>query len=194
MNNKVPNFNAPPLCDSTNSLLLIIDMQERLSAAMPKNILQTISTNTQILSQAANLLNIPVIISEQYPKGLGSTLSEISACLPENSQTLEKICFSCASNKEILNKIEHFNKKQLVITGMEAHICVSQTAIELQQLGYQVFIAADAVCSRTKQNYKNALQRMQQANCIITNIESICFEWLRDASHNQFKTISKLIK
>ncbi len=187
-------FNTIPICESNNSILIIIDIQERLCTAMPEKIMHNVSANTQVLCQAANLLDIPVIVSEQYPKGLGSTLPEISTCLSEETLIQEKTCFSCASNKDFINKLEGFSKKQIILAGIEAHICVTQTAIELQQQGYQVFIVSDAVCSRRKKHYKNALQRLQQLNCIITNIESICFEWLRDASHSQFKAISRLIK
>jgi len=182
------------LCDNTNSLLFIVDMQERLSSAMPNKIIQHVIKNCQLLTQAANLLGIPVVVSEQYPKGLGNTLSSITASLPESVQIHEKICFSCASNQNISQAIDVLNKKQIIIVGMEAHVCILQTAIELQQKGYQIFIAADSVCSRSKQHYLNALQRLQQAGCVITNYESVCFEWLRDAKHDQFKDVSKLLK
>lgn len=187
-------FNSSALCHDKDGVLLIIDIQERLGSAMPEKILHSISNNTQILTQAANALDIPVIVSEQYPKGLGATLSSISTCLTENTHKQEKTCFSCAGNTQFIDTLKQLNKKQIIITGMEAHICVTQTAIELQRQGYQAFIVADAVCSRKKTHYQNALQRMQQAGCIITNMESVCFEWLQDATHSQFKTIAKLIK
>jgi len=187
-------FNSELLCDKDNSILVIVDIQERLSSAIPEKILSRVTKKTATLSQAANLLDIPVLISEQYPKGLGPTLTEVSEYLPNSSTFIEKTCFSCAQNQEFLTKIKASNKKQIILCGMEAHICVTQTALELQQLNYQVYIASDAICSRKKSNYKNALQRLQQANCIISNSESICFEWLTDATHPQFKAISKLIK
>ena len=186
--------NTALLCDNSKSVLVIIDVQERLSTAMPEKVLKKILEKISLLSRAAALLNIPVIVSEQYPKGLGSTLSNITSSLPDNVLIKEKTCFSCASNQDFITTLESLNKKQLILVGMEAHICVTQTALELQSDNYQVFISEDAVCSRTKHNYKNALQRMRQAGCVISNSESICFEWLRDAKHSQFKTLSSLIK
>jgi len=182
------------LCNSSDSVLIIIDIQERLSTAMPDKVLTNIIDKTIVLSRAAGLLDIPVITSEQYPKGLGSTVDKILPSLPASSMRLEKTCFSCAKDTNILAQLKTLNKKQVILCGMETHICVTQTAIELQEMGYQVFIASDAVCSRTESNYKNALQRMQQAQCVITNTESICFEWLADATHSHFKAISNLIK
>jgi len=182
------------LCNENESVLVIIDVQERLSTAIPEKVLKKISEKINLLSQAAALLNIPVMVSEQYPKGLGSTLSNITSSLPDNVLVKEKTCFSCASNPDFVTTLEALNKKQVILVGMEAHICVTQTALEFQSGNYQVFISEDAVCSRTKHNYKNALQRMLQAGCVITNSESICFEWLRDAKHSQFKEISNLIK
>ena len=186
--------NTALLCDNRKSVLVIIDVQERLSTAMPEKVLKKILEKISLLSRAAALLNIPVIVSEQYPKGLGSTLSNITSSLPDNVLIKEKTCFSCASNPDFITTLESLNKKQVILVGMEAHICVTQTALELQSSNYQVFISEDAVCSRTKHNYKNALQRMRQAHCVISNSESICFEWLRDAKHSQFKKISSLIK
>ena len=182
------------LCNDNESVLVIIDIQERLSTAMPEKVLKKVSEKINLLSKAATLLSIPVIVSEQYPKGLGATLSNITSSLPDNVLIKEKTCFSCASNQDFITALESLNKKQVILVGMEAHICVTQTALELQSSNYQVFISKDAVCSRTKHNYKNALQRMRQAGCVITNSESIFFEWLRDAKHSQFKTLSSLIK
>ena len=182
------------LCNHDDSVLVVIDIQERLCSVMPDKILKKVSENTELLIQAASLLEIPVLLSEQYPKGLGYTLANITSCLPATAQTIEKTCFSCAGDQSFIEALKHLNKKHVILAGMEAHICVVQTALELQQQNYQVFIAADAVCSRKKSHFRNALLRMQQANCFISNAESICFEWLRDATHSQFKAIAKLIK
>lgn len=180
-----------PLCDRNNSVLVVIDIQQKLAAAMPDKIMEKVITDTQLLIKAATLLKIPVLISEQYPTGLGSTVDALE--LPENTQVIDKTCFSCASNKEFKAALKALNKKQVILAGMETHICVIQTALELLALEYQVFIASDAVCSRKISHHQNAIQRMQHAGCITTNSESISFEWLRDASHAQFKAISKLV-
>lgn len=182
------------LCNRDDSVLVIIDIQQRLSAAMPEKIVTKVIADTQFLIQSATLLNIPTIVSEQYPKGLGATVPELKDLLPVTTQVKEKTCFSCASNLDFKKTLKALNKNQVILAGMETHICVTQTAIELLELGYQVFIATDAVCSRKISHHQNAIQRMQHAGCITTNSESISFEWLRDATHAKFKTISKLLK
>ena len=181
------------LCDKDDSVLVIIDIQQRLSAAMPEKIVRKVITDTKFLIESATLLNIPIIITEQYSKGLGLTVSELSDVLPKNSKAVDKTCFSCASSKDFSTALKALNKKQVILAGMETHICVTQTALELLAQDYQVFVATDAVCSRKISHHQNAIQRMQHAGCITTNTESISFEWLRDASHAQFKAISKLI-
>ncbi len=180
------------LCDSSDSVLVVIDIQQRLAAAMPEKILNKVVENTQLLLRSAELLNVPVIVSEQYPKGLGPTVNTLE--MTDDCHLIEKTCFACTANHHFNDKLKKLNKTQLILTGMEAHICVTQTAIDLLNKNYQVFIASDAVCSRKNSHYKNALQRLQHSGATITNSESIAFEWLRDARHEQFKAVSKLIK
>lgn len=183
-----------PLCDRNNSVLVIIDIQQKLAAAMPDKIMQKVIADTQLLIKSATLLNIPVLVSEQYPAGLGSTLDELSSSLDSKTQVIDKTCFSCVSNQKFKDALKALNKKQVILAGMETHICVTQTAIELLAIGYQVFIATDAVCSRKISHHQNAIQRMQHAGCITTNSESISFEWLRDAKDGKFKAVSQLLK
>ncbi len=181
------------LCHSKHSLLLIIDLQERLSAAMPEKVIHQVIHNTHILLQASQTLAIPAIHSEQYPQGLGNTVAELDS---EGwlQQPFVKTCFSCSEEAGFLEKVAAFKKCQIVICGIEAHICVLQTALQLQQHGYQVFVVEDAVCSRKKQHFRNALSRLQQNGVIISNSESVMFEWLKHAGHAEFKTLSRLIK
>lgn len=183
-----------PLCDRNNSVLVLIDIQAKLAGAMPDKIMEKVITDTQTMIQAAGLLSIPVLVSEQYPAGLGSTVAELGDSLPAKTQIIDKTCFSCASNQKFKDALKALDKNQVIIAGMETHVCVIQTAIELLRLDYQVYVATDAICSRKISHHQNAIQRMQHAGCITTNSESVCFEWLRDASHAQFKAISKLIK
>lgn len=185
---------TPLLCQAPLSQLLIIDVQERLARSMDAEVLAKLVGNTQILMEAATALAIPILRTEQYPKGLGPTLPAISAKLPATQSAYAKTCFSSCGAAGIEQALNNATRKQMIIAGMEAHICVLQSAIELQQRGTQVFIVQDAVCSRSKRNYKNALARMRQAGIIISNTESVLFEWLKDASHPQFKSLSKLIR
>lgn len=190
-NNKI---NTDLLCSADNSCLLVIDIQTRLTAAMPTRVLDRLKHNSAILLNAANTLSIPVFATLQYPKGIGPMEPSVNELLPENAHTFEKTCFSCLDAEGYRTSLEKTGRKQAVLLGIEAHICVLQTAIALQEAGYQVFVATDAICSRHRENYENAINRLQQSGIITSNTESIIFEWLRDAKHEHFKTISSLIK
>ena len=182
------------LCRAEHSQLLIIDIQERLAAAMPKDVLKKVVHQNRILIEAAGLLEIPVLRTEQYPKGLGPTDARLLEVLPAQHSAFEKTCFSSCGATAFEEALLSNARKQIIITGMEAHVCVLQTAFELVQKQREVFVVADAVCSRYKFNYKNALQRLRQHGVSVTSTESVLFEWLRDASHPQFKAVTKLIR
>ena len=179
------------LCQRQESQLLIIDIQERLSAAMPDGFRTEVVNRSNILLQGAELLSVPVVTSEQYPRGLGPTLPELK--IPHTSARLEKRCFSCTAATGF-HAAMAAGRKQVVIAGMETHICVLQTAFGLLQAGFSVFVVEDAVCSRTQANKQNALRRMAAAGISITNSESVLFEWLGDAGQPEFKSISALIR
>ena len=187
-------MSVPPcLCEAEDSVLLVIDIQRGLARAMPDKALQRVIKHTAQLLQTADLLNIPVVRTEQYPKGLGETVEDIRQHLKMDT-LLEKTRFSCCGATGFAEAVKLNRRKQLILTGMESHVCVLQTAMELKTTGFDVFVVGDAVCSRDKHNHKNALQRMSQAGVIISNTESVMFEWLRDASHPQFKTVAKLLR
>lgn len=181
------------LAEAKHSQLVVIDIQERLVAAMPVKPRQQTLHNTALLSQAANTLKIPIVHTEQYPKGLGTTEEVVRTHLAD-VETIEKTCFSCCAAEGFITAVSLAQRQQIILCGMESHVCVLQTAIELQQAGYQVFVVEDAVCSRHKQNHKNALARLRQSGVIVTNTESVIFEWLRDAAHPDFKTLSRLLR
>ena len=170
---------------AADSALVVIDIQERLAAVMPSR--EAVVRSTGILLEAAARLGVPVVVTEQYPKGLGATVAEVSAKVPKGSIRLEKTAFSAAGALELM-------RPQVVLVGMEAHVCVLQTALDLAADGLEVFVAADAVCSRTEANCANALARLQNAGIVVTNSESVLFEWLRDASHPEFRELSKLVR
>lgn len=184
---------TPYLLNSKNSVLVLIDLQDRLFAAMPDGVRGRVTEQANILLKVANRLAVPVIVTEQYPKGLGKTALAIQDNLLDNASTIEKTSFSCAKVDEFNKVLEKTGYKQVILTGMETHICVLQTAIELQEKGYQVFVVEDAVSSRAKANQYNAIQRLRQTGVIITNVESILFEWVGDAKHPDFKTLASLI-
>lgn len=182
------------LCDAQQSQLLIIDIQERLASAMSDSILESVLRNSKTLITAAAQLNVPIIQTEQYPKGLGPTHAELADLAGEQTTILEKTCFSGCGANGIETLLADSQRQQWIITGMESHICVLQSCMELLEQNKTVVIVEDAVCSRTKTNFRNAIERMRKAGAIIANTESVLFEWLRDASHPEFKTLSKLIR
>lgn len=182
------------LCNSDDSVLVVIDIQPKLTAVMPSKVLARLQRNSGLLLRAAGQLNIPVIATEQYPKGLGNIESDILKLMPDSSVCVEKTCFSCAGEDKFMQTLEATKRKQVILLGMEAHICVYQTAIELMQSGYAVFVVIDGVCSRQRENYETSLMRMRQSDIVTCDTESILFEWLRDASHPEFKSISTMLR
>lgn len=180
------------MANAEQSQLVIVDVQERLCSVMSAEAMPAIIKHAEILLQAARLLNVPIVVSEQYPKGLGHTVEALMAHVT-GDDVIEKTCFSCADS-------EHFNSKlsagrpQIILAGMESHICVLQTALQLQSAGKQVFVVEDAVISRNPQNKANALYRLRHAGVIVTNTESVVFEWLKVAEGDAFKTISRLVR
>ena len=175
----------PKLVRAADSALVVIDIQEKLAAAMTMR--GQVVRAASLLVEAAAQLRIPVVVTEQYPKGLGGTVVELAAKLPEGHTRIEKTSFSACG-------LLPLTRPQVVLAGMEAHVCVLQTALELAASGREVYVVADAVCSRTEANYRNALARMEAAGVVITNTESVIFEWLRVAGHEQFRALSKMIR
>lgn len=172
------------------TILMIIDIQERLVPAMKYG--KKVIDNTNILISAAQKLGIPVIGTEQYPKGLGTTVSEISVNV-DKDLFYEKMSFS-GYTEEIRLALNSIGRKKVIITGMESHVCVFQTVRDLLENGYQVFVAEDAVCSRAKENHKNGLFLMDKMGAITSNTETILFDLLKVSGTPTFKELSKLIK
>ena len=189
------NSNPLPLCHANTSQLLIVNVQEKLARVMPKNDRDQMVSNISRLSQSARSLGIPILLSEHYGKGLGETIPEIMQHLPPGTEAKDKLTFSCCTAPGFEEELAQAKeRKQIVITGLEAHICILQTASGLQQWGYQVFVVEDAICSRSAEHRKNAINRMRQGGIKITNTESVGFEWLGDASHPHFSEISQLFR
>ncbi len=181
---------TPQLCAAAHSQLVIIDIQERLAAAMPEKPREQTIRHSAILAEAAGELAIPVVRTEQYPRGLGTTVAPLAAA---GGTPVEKTCFSCFAAGGFTGALDGM-RRQIVLTGMETHVCVLQTALEMHHAGYQVFVVEDAVCSRHKRHHRNALARLRQAGVVVSNVESVLFEWLRDAAHPAFKPLSRLIR
>lgn len=182
------------LCDVSASQLLVVDVQGRLAGAMGAADRERVIRNSAVLIKAAELLGVPLIASEQYPRGLGPTEEEVSSCFPDSTSVVEKTCFACTASEAFVSVLKGNERKQVVLTGMESHVCVLQTAMQLRAEGYAVFVVEDAVCSRQERHHRNAMERMRSAGIVVSNTESVLFEWLRDAAHEHFKAISALIK
>jgi nicotinamidase-related amidase len=168
-----------------DTVLMIIDIQERLSAAMKYG--KDVIDNTDTLITISKDLGIPILATEQYPKGLGDTVERLKPNLEKDS-VYEKIVFS-GYIEQVASALKRLERKKVVIVGMEAHVCVFQTVRDLLSDGYQVFVVADAVCSRIKQNYKIALDLMDAMGAIITSTETVCFDLLKEAGTPLFLPI-----
>lgn len=179
------------LLDKTDCALIIIDIQERLAAVMKQK--EPVINNSLHLVEISKLLGIPIVVTEQYPKGLGQTIEEIRKALPVY-QPLEKLTFSCCEEPAFLNEIKKLSKKTLILAGMETHVCVLQTCTGLLKEGFHVHLVKDAVCSRAKENWKTGIEFMRDAGAVITCTETVLFQLLKIAGTEEFKAISKRIK
>lgn len=179
------------LLDRNRSLLLVIDVQERLLAAMPEA--ADCVDRILLLLEGARLLGVPALSSEQYPKGLGTTDPRVSAALG-NAPRFEKIHFSCFREEPLRQAILATGRRQLVLCGVEAHVCVLQTALDFRATGFDVHVVADACDSRTAQRKALAFARLRQEGVRILDSEMVLFEWLERAGTDEFRAISRLVR
>lgn len=176
-----------------NSLVLVIDIQEKLVKALEKD---TIVSKASKIINAAKILDIPVLYTEQYPKGLGHTVEELchSERGEESNVIFEKTYFNALLEDGFWEKIKSYGKKQIVIMGIETHICVYQTASALVENGFEVYAIKDACASRNKYEFKQGIEAMKQNGVKISCVEIALFEWLKGAKHPKFKEVQALIK
>ena len=179
------------LIDRAKAQLLLIDMQERLLPAMAAA--ERALKNAIILANAARALDIPITVSEQYPKGLGHTVTALKAEIG-NTAVDEKIEFSCWKNAALRERITQQKRHQVVVAGIEAHVCVLQTAMDLKAAGSDVYVVADAMSSRLESSHDAAIARMQQADITVVTTEMVIFEALGAAGSAEFKQLSALIR
>jgi nicotinamidase-related amidase len=187
------SINSKFLLDPAKSVLVVIDVQERLCAAMDANVLAQLNKNAGILLESAIELAVPVIFTEQYVKGLGSTLAVLKERAPAAS-CHEKMTFSCCGNDAFINQLKQSGRKQIIITGMETHVCVLQTVIDLLDAGFEVHVVKDAVMSRSNDNRQTAMEAMTMAGAVPTCTEAAVFQLLKIAGTESFKKLSKLVK
>jgi nicotinamidase-related amidase len=181
--------------EPSSSLLCVVDAQEKLAAAMPPASLERLIKNTCILLDAARLLGVRVVATEQYSKGLGRTLAPIAERLAALSVTpIEKLDFSALDDPKAAHAIGDARPRAVLVTGMEAHVCVFQTARDLAARGLVTYVVADAVASRTEDNRLVGLALAERAGAIHTVTETVIFDWQRRAEGDSFKAISKLVR
>ncbi len=181
----------PQLLDRTRSGLLIVDIQQRINAVMFQG--EQVVRNAVKLIRAARTLNVPIFITEQYPQGLGPTEPAVVEAL-EGVAPLQKMTFSCCGLPELVQNLKERPTRQVVVTGIETHVCVLQTVLDLLAQGFQVHVPCDAVSSRKELDHETALQRMAQAGAVVTTLEAVLFEWLQQAGTPEFKEVARLIK
>ena len=173
------------------SQLLVVDVQERLAPAMEPE--RAFIAACAKLLEAANALKVPVLASEQYPKGLGRTVPELGDLIPE-ADRYEKMEFSCYANTAIREALARVKRPQVVLAGIEAHVCVLQTALELAAAGSAVFVVTEATASRRPESRETAFRRMAGAGVTLVTLEMVLFEWLRSAADPEFRKVSALIR
>jgi nicotinamidase-related amidase len=183
-----------PLLDADDSVLLLVDLQVRLAQAMPEADWRRVQAAAARLARGAGLLHVPVIVTRQYPRGLGDVDADVQAALPDGAVVLDKTAFSAAAEAEVAEALAMTGRSQVLVAGMEAHVCVLQSAAGLLEAGHETFVAADAICSRDPGHAGDARERLRAAGAAVTNTESALFEWLRDAAHPRFRDVSRLVK
>jgi nicotinamidase-related amidase len=171
--------------------LVVVDVQERLLPAIFEQ--QRVVQNTVRLIQGAAVLQVPIFVTEQYRKGLGPTVPEVAVAVPEFAP-MEKLAFSACGATGFIPALEHAKVSEVILCGIEAHVCVSQTCLDLLEKGLRVFVTADAVSSRTPENYSAGLDRMRAAGAVIVSTEMTLFELLERAGTDEFKQILNLVK
>lgn len=181
--------------DPESSLLLVVDVQERLAAAMPPPAMERLVANAGLLLESARLLNVPVVASEQYSKGLGPTVAALRDGLgAAHAQPIEKMSFDAVDEPAVAQAIARHSPRAVVVVGMETHVCVFQTARHLARRGHAVYVVADAVASRREEHRTLGLSLCERAGAIAIPAESIVFDWLRFAGTDTFKALSRRMR
>lgn len=178
-----------------STVLLVVDVQERLAPAMDKDAFGRLVKGTDLLLHAAGLLSVPTIATEQYPKGLGATIDTLQSGLERvRAERVAKTAFCALDAPEVSRFVARVEPRAVVVTGVEAHVCVFQTVRDLCARGYEVHVPHDAVASRREDDRKTALELMSRAGAIITTSETVVFDWLQKAEGDAFKELSKKMR
>ena len=180
--------------ETANSVFLLIDLQSNLAVAMKKEVYANCENNVNLIVSSCEAMKVPVIVTEQYSKGLGNTVEPVKARLREQYKPIDKLSFSCCGDPVFQSTFPKLNKKYAMVAGIESHVCVLQSVVDLVAQGYYVHVISDAVCSRFKIDWKNALKYMRDAGAVITTTEIAVFQLLQKAGTPEFKVVSPLFK
>ena len=178
--------------DAEKTVLVVIDVQEKLAPAMNQRLYGQLILHVNLLIEGFKALDLPIIATEQYSKGLGHTVAELQGATDQ--ACIEKMAFSCCGDENFLTALEKTGAKQVLIVGMESHVCVFQTVLDLLDRGYVVHLVSDAICSRFESDYTNAIRTAARAGAVITTTETALFQLVKVAGTDEFKAISKLIR
>ncbi|NOY12970.1 MAG: isochorismatase family protein [Deltaproteobacteria bacterium] len=178
--------------DKDKAVLIVIDVQERLVPAMNERVCGQVVSHINMLLEGFRAMQLPVIATEQYPRGLGNTIVELAAATEQ--VCIEKISFSCVGEPKFMAALEKTAAKQVVLVGMESHVCVYQTLIDLLDRGYRVHLVRDAICSRFKSDYQTAIAMAVQMGAVLTTTEIALFQLLGVAEGDDFKVVSRLAR
>lgn len=174
------------------AVLVVVDVQEKLAPAMDGELYAQLLEHTNLLIEGFKALDLPIIATEQYSKGLGNTVAQLDGAAEQHR--IEKMSFSCCGEETFLSALKETGAKQVVIAGMETHVCVFQTVLDLLDRGYTVHLVRDAVSSRFKSDYENAVSTAARAGAVITTTEMALFQLVKGAGTEGFKAISKLVR
>lgn len=182
----------PRLLDRKQSALVVIDVQEAYRGLTVEH--ERMQNGVRRLIEAAQVVGVPILATEQYPKGLGHLVAEVAAALPAGMQVIEKLSLSCCGEPRFMEQIARLRRLQILVCGIEAHACVNQTVHDLLDRGYQVHVPFDAISSRFEHDYRMGWEKMMGSGAIPSTVEMACLEWVRTAAAPEFKAIHKLIK
>jgi nicotinamidase-related amidase len=185
------SFGKLKMLEIQNCCLIVVDLQGKLAQLMHNKVV--LFKNIEILIKSAKILNIPIIWCQQCPESLGPTIPQIAQLLSD-IEPINKASFSCCGSDQFITKLDRLSRRQILLCGIEAHVCIYQTAMDLIRLDYEVEVICDAVSSRTAENKQAAMTKMTAAGARLTTTEMALFELLKTADHPQFKQIAKLIK
>lgn len=180
------------MLDRTDSILVVVDVQEAYRGLTVEQ--ERMLRGVRRLVEAAKLLGVPILATEQYPKGLGHIMAEVAETFPPGLQVIEKLSLSCCGQEQFAGRLQDLKRRQVIVCGLEAHACVNQTVHDLLERGFQSHVPFDAISSRFELDYRTGWEKMVGSGAVPSTVEMACLEWLRTAATPEFKAVQKLLK